>query len=77
MYSNAGIYKQTKDKQQKNIPGYTNTRQHLNWSNISPTGASHSHLHITQIKEKGKEKGVATSLFASSLCLAAGVSRAS
>ena len=65
--------------QERNITEYADTRQHLNSSNYPPTGASHSHLHIAQIKEnwKRKEKGVATSLFASTLCLDAGVSRAS
>ena len=63
--------------QERIITEYADTRQHLHNSTYPPTGASHSHLHINKIKEKGKEKGVATSLFASTLCLAAGVSRAS
>jgi len=41
---------------QKNIRINANTRQHLNDSTISPTGASHKHLHINpNEKNTGKE----------------------
>jgi len=41
--------------QRKKISGYANTRQHLNGSTVSPTGASHTHLHINP-KEKKERK---------------------
>ena len=44
--------------QRKKIPGYANTRQHLNNSKYPPQAPSHSHLHITQIKEKERSRDV-------------------
>ena len=43
-----------------NTTGLRDTRQHLDDCTITPTGASHKHLHINPIKKREKE--VATSL---------------
>ena len=47
--------KQKTMQRKKNIPGYANTRPHLNSSIYPPQAPSRSHLHITQIKERIKE----------------------
>ena len=42
--------------QYKNITDYVDTRQHLNDPNVSPTGASHKHLHINPNEKKERKK---------------------
>ena len=54
----------TKDNAKREIPEYADTRQHLNNSNLSPTGAFPQ--SFTHNPNKRKRKGVATSLSASS-----------